>query len=181
MGKSAICFLVFWESFSLQSFHSFTHVIFHVRWVSCSEMCFIIWNCFLLQKLYKEAYEQSKGTSINYCDTPKFQTDSVLKNFSDVSIWFMLCCSVRTLLITFVYQLLTIFPGKIQRRISKEYFRTLCGQLWGPTSDTLHESWSYEERCKCGYHTVFTTILSCQRKLMTYRSKWLLTECWFYS
>uniref|UniRef100_A0A672V067 Nebulin n=1 Tax=Strigops habroptila TaxID=2489341 RepID=A0A672V067_STRHB len=38
----------------------------------------------LSDKLYKEAYEQSKGTSINYCDTPKFQTDSALKNFSDV-------------------------------------------------------------------------------------------------
>nr|XP_009664794.1 PREDICTED: nebulin [Struthio camelus australis] len=38
----------------------------------------------LSDKLYKEAYERSKGTSINYCDTPKFQTDSVLKNFSDV-------------------------------------------------------------------------------------------------
>ncbi|KAM6269291.1 nebulin isoform 20-T20 [Porphyrio hochstetteri] len=38
----------------------------------------------LSDKLYKEAYEQSKGTSMNYCDTPKFQTDTVLKNFSDV-------------------------------------------------------------------------------------------------
>ncbi|XP_040418285.1 nebulin [Cygnus olor] len=38
----------------------------------------------LSDKLYKEAYEQSKATSMNYCDTPKFQTDSVLKNFSDV-------------------------------------------------------------------------------------------------
>ncbi|XP_042733695.1 nebulin isoform X14 [Lagopus leucura] len=38
----------------------------------------------LSDKLYKEAYEQSKGTSINYCETPKFQTDSALKNFSDV-------------------------------------------------------------------------------------------------
>ncbi|XP_061861193.1 nebulin [Colius striatus] len=38
----------------------------------------------LSDKLYKEAYEQSKGTSMNYCDTPKFQTDSLLKNFSDV-------------------------------------------------------------------------------------------------
>ncbi|KAM9189125.1 nebulin isoform 4-T5 [Mergus octosetaceus] len=38
----------------------------------------------LSDKLYKEAYEQSKGTSMNYCDTPKFQTDSILKNFSDV-------------------------------------------------------------------------------------------------
>ncbi|KAM9286951.1 nebulin [Morus bassanus] len=38
----------------------------------------------LSDKLYKEAYEKSKGTSMNYCDTPKFQTDTVLKNFSDV-------------------------------------------------------------------------------------------------
>ncbi|XP_010214408.1 PREDICTED: nebulin, partial [Tinamus guttatus] len=38
----------------------------------------------LSDKLYKEAYERSKGTSMNYCDTPKFQIDSVLKNFSDV-------------------------------------------------------------------------------------------------
>ncbi|XP_075567520.1 nebulin [Pelecanus crispus] len=38
----------------------------------------------LSDKLYKEAYEQSKGTSMNYCDTPKFQTDTALKNYSDV-------------------------------------------------------------------------------------------------
>ncbi|XP_015265715.1 PREDICTED: nebulin [Gekko japonicus] len=35
-------------------------------------------------RLYKEAYEKAKGTSINYCDTPKYQIDSVLKNFGDV-------------------------------------------------------------------------------------------------
>ncbi|XP_033020609.1 nebulin isoform X10 [Lacerta agilis] len=35
-------------------------------------------------RLYKEAYEKAKGTSINYCDTPKYQIDNVLKNFSDV-------------------------------------------------------------------------------------------------
>ncbi|KAM8933533.1 nebulin [Pelodytes ibericus] len=34
--------------------------------------------------LYKETYEKAKGTSINYCDTPKFQIDNVLKNFSDL-------------------------------------------------------------------------------------------------
>ncbi|EMP38771.1 Nebulin [Chelonia mydas] len=37
----------------------------------------------LSDKLYKEAYEKSKATSINYCDTPKFQMDNVLKKFSD--------------------------------------------------------------------------------------------------
>ncbi|XP_053326911.1 nebulin isoform X4 [Spea bombifrons] len=38
----------------------------------------------LSDKLYKETYERAKGTSINYCDTPKFQIDNVLKNFSDL-------------------------------------------------------------------------------------------------
>ncbi|XP_056392600.1 nebulin [Hyla sarda] len=38
----------------------------------------------LSDKLYKESYERAKGTSINYCDTPKFQIDNVLKNYSDL-------------------------------------------------------------------------------------------------
>lgn len=39
-----------------------------------------------LQKVYKANYEKSRGFSINYCDTPKFQMDSVLKQFTDVRI-----------------------------------------------------------------------------------------------
>lgn len=39
-----------------------------------------------LQKVYKASYEKSRGFSINYCDTPKFQMDSVLKQFTDVRI-----------------------------------------------------------------------------------------------
>ncbi|KAM6934332.1 nebulin [Xenentodon cancila] len=37
----------------------------------------------LSDKVYKENYEKSRGSSINYCDTPKFQMDSVLKQFTD--------------------------------------------------------------------------------------------------
>uniref|UniRef100_A0A673A9E3 Nebulin n=1 Tax=Sphaeramia orbicularis TaxID=375764 RepID=A0A673A9E3_9TELE len=39
----------------------------------------------LSDKVYKANYERSRGFSINYCDTPKFQMDSVLKKFNDVS------------------------------------------------------------------------------------------------
>lgn len=40
----------------------------------------------LWQKLYKENYEKTKAKSINYCETPKFQLDTILHNFSsDVS------------------------------------------------------------------------------------------------
>ncbi|XP_075336119.1 nebulin isoform X5 [Odontesthes bonariensis] len=37
----------------------------------------------LSDKVYKSSYEKSRGSSINYCDTPKFQMDSVLKRFND--------------------------------------------------------------------------------------------------
>ncbi|XP_036396839.1 nebulin-like isoform X3 [Megalops cyprinoides] len=37
----------------------------------------------LSDKVYKASYEKSRGSSINYCDTPKFKMDSVLKSFSD--------------------------------------------------------------------------------------------------
>ncbi|XP_036015152.1 nebulin isoform X34 [Mus musculus] len=36
----------------------------------------------LSDKLYKENYEKTKARSINYCETPKFQLDTVLQNFS---------------------------------------------------------------------------------------------------
>ncbi|KAM3862258.1 nebulin [Diretmus argenteus] len=37
----------------------------------------------LSDNVYKANYEKSRGSSINYCDTPKFQMDSVLKQFTD--------------------------------------------------------------------------------------------------
>ncbi|XP_077393753.1 nebulin [Festucalex cinctus] len=37
----------------------------------------------LSDKVYKDNYEKSRGFSINYCETPKFQVDSVLKQFTD--------------------------------------------------------------------------------------------------
>ncbi|XP_056610379.1 nebulin isoform X2 [Triplophysa dalaica] len=37
----------------------------------------------LSDKVYKANYEKSKGFSINYCETPKFKMDSVLKKFSN--------------------------------------------------------------------------------------------------
>uniref|UniRef100_A0A672T973 Nebulin n=1 Tax=Sinocyclocheilus grahami TaxID=75366 RepID=A0A672T973_SINGR len=38
----------------------------------------------LSDKVYKANYEKSRGFSINYCDTPKFKMDSVLKKFGDI-------------------------------------------------------------------------------------------------
>lgn len=120
---------------------------------------------FDLQKLYKEAYEQSRGNKMNYCETPKFQTDAALKNFSDVGISFGLYPSVLTPWITSVSQLVVLVAGKIQRCISEEYFGALLGQLWGPTAHPLHEGWSYEKWCECGIGSVFPIALAAQTKL----------------
>ncbi|TSM68907.1 Nebulin [Bagarius yarrelli] len=38
----------------------------------------------LSDKVYKANYEKTKGFSINYCETPKFKLDSVIKKFSDM-------------------------------------------------------------------------------------------------
>lgn len=45
----------------------------------------IFFCLFSLQKVYKESYEKNRGFSINYCETPKFQMDTVLKQFTDVT------------------------------------------------------------------------------------------------
>lgn len=66
---------------------------------------------------------------MNYCETPKFQTDAALKNFSDVGISLGVYPSVLTLLVTFASQPVVILAGKIQRGISEEYFGALLGQL----------------------------------------------------
>ncbi|XP_035265490.1 nebulin isoform X4 [Anguilla anguilla] len=38
----------------------------------------------LSDKVYKDNYQKARGLSINYCDTPKFKMDNVMKQFSDV-------------------------------------------------------------------------------------------------
>lgn len=48
---------------------------------------------------------------MNYCETPKFQTDAALKNFSDVGISLGAHPSVLTLLVPFASQLMVILAG----------------------------------------------------------------------
>lgn len=45
-----------------------------------------LWLIFFLlrQRLYKENYEKTKAKSMNYCETPKYQLDTLMKNFSEV-------------------------------------------------------------------------------------------------
>lgn len=55
-------------------------------WLCCLNVFLLVTYFVSLQKVYKANYEKSRGSSINYCNTPKFQMDSVLKQFTDVWI-----------------------------------------------------------------------------------------------
>lgn len=83
----------------MKCFAVFLSVCLFELWFFCS-------SCFIssLQKVYKAQYEKSRGFSINYCDTPKFQMDSVLKQFTDVRLIYQLISFYHKL------RILLIFP-----------------------------------------------------------------------
>ncbi|XP_059676690.1 nebulin [Gavia stellata] len=103
----------------------------------------------LSDKLYKEAYEQSKGTSMNYCDTPKFQTDTVLKNFSDVK-----------------------YKDAYQKNILGHYLgsfedphHTHCMQVEAMKSDKNYKADFEEEKTKCYFPQTITQEYEAIKKL----------------
>ncbi|KAK2516177.1 Neb [Columba guinea] len=103
----------------------------------------------LSDKLYKEAYEQSKATSMNYCDTPKFQTDTVLKNFSDVK-----------------------YKDAYQKNILGHYLgsfedphHTHCMQVEAMKSDKNYKADYEEEKTKCYFPQTITQEYEAIKKL----------------
>lgn len=68
--------------------------------------------------MYKKNYEKNRGFSINYCDTPKFQMDTVLKQFTDVRITLKSKYNQILLfkpLLTLLYYVYVYFLGTLQR------------------------------------------------------------------
>ncbi|XP_065493851.1 nebulin [Caloenas nicobarica] len=103
----------------------------------------------LSDKLYKEAYERSKATSMNYCDTPKFQTDTVLKNFSDVKY-------------KDVYQknILGHYLGSFE-----DPHHTHCMQVEAMKSDKNYKADYEEEKTKCYFPQTITQEYEAIKKL----------------
>ncbi|XP_071418684.1 nebulin [Pithys albifrons albifrons] len=103
----------------------------------------------LSDKLYKEAYEQSKGNRMNYCDTPKFQTDAALKNFSDVK-----------------------YKEAYQKNILGHYLgsfedphHTHCMQVEAMKSDKNYKADYEEEKTKCYFPQTITQEYEAIKKL----------------
>ncbi|XP_010075742.1 PREDICTED: nebulin-like, partial [Pterocles gutturalis] len=103
----------------------------------------------LSDKSYKEAYERSKGTSMNYCDTPKFQIDTVLKNFSDVK-----------------------YKDAYEKNILGHYlgsfedpYHTHCMQVEAMKSDKNYKADYEEEKTKCYFPQTITQEYEAIKKL----------------
>ncbi|XP_064010978.1 nebulin [Pogoniulus pusillus] len=103
----------------------------------------------LSDKLYKEAYEQSKGNRMNYCDTPKFQIDNAMKNFSDVK-----------------------YKDSYQKNILGHYLgsfedphHTHCMQVEAMKSDKNYKADYEEEKTKCYFPQTITQEYEAIKKL----------------
>ncbi|XP_068877435.1 nebulin [Aphelocoma coerulescens] len=103
----------------------------------------------LSDKLYKEAYEQSRGNRMNYCETPKFQTDAALKNFSDVK-----------------------YKDTYQKNILGHYLGSFedphynhCMQVEAMKSDKNYKADYEEEKTKCYFPQTITQEYEAIKKL----------------
>ncbi|XP_068263714.1 nebulin isoform X13 [Nyctibius grandis] len=103
----------------------------------------------LSDKLYKEAYEQSKGTSMNYCDTPKFQIDAALKNFSDVKYKD-----------TYQKNILGHYLGSFE-----DPHHTHCMKVEAMKSDKNYKAEYEEEKAKCYFPQTITQEYEAIKKL----------------
>lgn len=107
--------------------------------------------CFIssLQKVYKSSYEKARGSSINYCDTPKFQMDSVLKQFTHVRIKYFHKPRILSLVFALHHiHVLCCSVGTLHREVWQRGEGALRRQLWGCFHASLPENGGNEERGK---------------------------------
>lgn len=98
-------------------------------------LCLIFF--FLWQRLYKENYEKTKAKSMNYCETPKYQLDTLLKNFSEVRkatvtswVWGLSSCLINNCLFEFE-NICFLFQAKYK----DSYVQNVLGHYIGSFED----------------------------------------------
>ncbi|XP_004703989.1 nebulin [Echinops telfairi] len=104
----------------------------------------------LSDKLYKENYEKTKAKSINYCETPKFQLDTVLHNFS----------SDTKYKDSYLKNILGHYVGS-----PEDPYYTHCMKVTAQNSDKNYKAEYEEDRGKCFFPQTITQEYEAIKKL----------------
>ncbi|XP_055973598.1 nebulin [Sorex fumeus] len=104
----------------------------------------------LSDKLYKENYEKTKAKSINYCETPKFQLDTILQNFSSDAKY-------RD---SYLKNVLGHYVGTFE-----DPYQTHCMKVTAQNSDKNYKAEYEEDRGKCFFPQTITQEYEAIKKL----------------
>ncbi|PNI85897.1 NEB isoform 1 [Pan troglodytes] len=100
-------------------------------------------------RLYKENYEKTKAKSMNYCETPKYQLDTQLKNFSEAKYKDL-----------YVKDVLGHYVGSME-----DPYHTHCMKVAAQNSDKSYKAEYEEDKGKCYFPQTITQEYEAIKKL----------------
>ncbi|EHH54866.1 hypothetical protein EGM_03962 [Macaca fascicularis] len=100
-------------------------------------------------RLYKENYEKTKAKSMNYCETPKYQLDTQLKNFSEAKYKDL-----------YVKNILGHYVGSFE-----DPYHTHCMKVAAQNSDKSYKAEYEEDKGKCYFPQTITQEYEAIKKL----------------
>ncbi|XP_030181549.1 nebulin isoform X19 [Lynx canadensis] len=103
----------------------------------------------LSDRLYKENYEKTKAKSMNYCETPKYQLDTLLKNFSEAKYKD-----------SYVQNVLGHYVGS-----SEDPYQIHCMKVSAQNSDKNYKAEYEEDKGKCYFPQTITQEYEAIKKL----------------
>ncbi|XP_053452336.1 nebulin isoform X15 [Nycticebus coucang] len=99
--------------------------------------------------LYKENYEKTKAKSMNYCETPKYELDTLLKNFSEAKYKD-----------SYVKNILGHYVGSFE-----DPYYTHCMKVSAQNSDKSYKAEYEEDKSKCYFPQTITQEYEAIKKL----------------
>uniref|UniRef100_A0A8B9WWM7 Nebulin n=1 Tax=Bos mutus grunniens TaxID=30521 RepID=A0A8B9WWM7_BOSMU len=100
-------------------------------------------------RLYKENYEKTKAKSMNYCETPKYQLDTLLKNFSEAKYKD-----------SYVQNVLGHYIGSFE-----DPYQVHCLKISAQNSDKNYKAEYEEDKGKCYFPQTITQEYEAIKKL----------------
>ncbi|XP_040084973.1 nebulin isoform X14 [Oryx dammah] len=100
-------------------------------------------------RLYKENYEKTKAKSMNYCETPKYQLDTLLKNFSEAKYKD-----------SYVQNVLGHYIGSFE-----DPYQVHCMKVAAQNSDKNYKAEYEEDKGKCYFPQTITQEYEAIKKL----------------